>query len=527
MSNENVLHNQIYRIAFVILFALLLVYCIIGAAMVIFGGTKFLRNRWENTYTESPQTYAAISVAQTGRLYTPMSQPPYTPQAYAPLYYAINACVAWAAHLDVDRFVLYARLLSYISFLLCGGMVFLISRLASAPTLFCVLAALMMLGQPAFLAWNITPRPDILCLLAMLLSIFCVLRWEDRLWRGYGMAGAFAGIAFLIKQPGLAVAAAIFALLILQKEFKRAAVLTASTLAPAVVTFCILYWHRDPFFQQITFAGKSRWSLGDATHFLLFNDSAPCLLVPFSIGALGFARAFKLDSKSKMIAVFALVNWLAGMAAMPQVGGNINYLLPGLAGCALLLPYAIQVMQSSARLTASLVIASAALLWATSIAYAQNKSVMWYLGASTEAPLTWLRPYRVLSDVTTMNLHGREPVLLDPFGAHVLELTGNWDSTPIVESLKRADYDLILFIHANNLHTVPNFRGVSYFGRDEVRIMNENYEVLCSNADSLVLKPRGRDVAATPEMFNRLFKQPCEIGQRGGPADLKLAPNAQ
>jgi hypothetical protein len=527
MGNKNAFHARIHKVAFLIVFVLLVGYCILGAAMVIFGGTKYLHNRWENTYTESPQTYAAIHAAQTGRLYIPMSQPPYTPQAYTPLYYAIDAGLARIAHLDVDRFVLYARLLSYFAFLLCGVMVFLTTRIACAPTLFSVLAALMMLGQPAFLGWNVTPRPDMLCLLAMLISLFYVVRWEGSLWRGYGMAGVFAGIAFLIKQPGLAVAAAIFFVLILQKEFKKVAVLTACALAPVVLTLCILYWHRDPFFQQITYAGKSRWSLGDAAHFLLFNSASACLLVPFAIGALGFARAIRLDSKSKMIAVFALVNWLAGLSAMPQVGGNLNYLFPALAGCALLLPYAIQVMQSPARLSASMLVASLALLWASSLAYARDKSMMWYLDDSTDAPLTWLRPYRILSDVTTMNLHGREPVFLDPFGAHVLELTGKWDATPLLESLNRQDYDLILFLHGDNPHIVPSFRGVSYFGREEIRIMNEKYEVLCSNAKTLVLKPLGHEVAATPEMFDRLLKQPCGIAYRGQRADLKLAPNAQ
>jgi hypothetical protein len=527
MWKKNVMPGQVHRAASLLVFVPLAAYCIIGAAVVIFGSARFLHNPWENMYTESPQTYAAISAAQTGRLYIPMSQPPYTLQVYTPLYYAINTSVARIAHLEVDRFVFYARLISYLAFLLCGAMVFLISRSASASTLFCVLAALMMLGQPAFLCWNITPRPDMLYLLAMLLSLFCVLRWEDHLWRGYALSGALAGIAFLIKQPGLAVAAAVFAVLIPQKKFKAAAVLTASTIAPIAVTFCILYWRRDPFFQQVTFAAKSRWSLSDAAHFLSSDYFAPCLIVPFFLGAMGFVRAMRLDGKAKMIAAFALLNIVTGLLGLAQVGGNLNYLLPGLAGCALLLPYAGQWMPSPARVTAPMVIACVALLWATSTAYTREAAILRYLNLASEASLTWLRPFRILSDAPTLNLHGRQPILLDPFGAHVLELTGSWDATPVIESLQREEFDLIIFTHGNNLRIVPSYRGVSFFGPAEVKIINAKYEVLCSTASSLVLKPRGRDVAATPEMFDRLFNKPCSVAERVFPMDLKLAPNAQ
>jgi hypothetical protein len=317
MWEKIALQKHIPTGAFLAVFLPLVAYCILGAAVVIFGSVKLLHNPWENTYTEAPQTYAAIYAVQTGRLYIPMSQPPYTPQAYAPLYYAVNGAVAWSAHLDADIFVFYARVISYVAFLLCGGMVFLILRSAAAPTLFCFLAALMMLGQTIFLGWNVTVRPDMLCLLAMLLSLFCVVRWPERLWRGYGLAGFFAGIAFLVKQPGLAVAAAIFVLPIVQKQFKKAVVLTVSTLAPIAVAFCILYWRRDPFLQQITFAGKSLWSRGEAAQFLLANYFAPCLIVPLVIGAVGFARAVTLDDKSKTIAAFALVTTIAGLAEMP------------------------------------------------------------------------------------------------------------------------------------------------------------------------------------------------------------------
>jgi hypothetical protein len=126
-----------------------------------------------------------------------------------------------------------------------------------------------------------------------------------------------------------------------------------------------------------------------------------------------------------------------------------------------------------------------------------------------------------------LNLHGREPNLLDPFGAHVLELTGHWDSTPVVDNLNRGEYDLIILTHVNFRHVVPSFRGISYFSPREISIINEKYEVLCSTLRRLVLRPRGREVPATPDMFTEMFNEPCGTGFRRVPLDLKLAPEAR
>jgi hypothetical protein len=126
-----------------------------------------------------------------------------------------------------------------------------------------------------------------------------------------------------------------------------------------------------------------------------------------------------------------------------------------------------------------------------------------------------------------MNIHGLEPDLLDPYAAHVLELTGHWDSTPILQNLDRSEYDLIIFARLGPLHMIQSFRGVSYFGPTELEIIKKKYQVLCSTATSMVLVPRGRTVAATPQMFSQMFNQPCEAALRQVPIDLELAPGAR
>jgi hypothetical protein len=519
--------DQVRAAARIVTFVLLVAYCVCCAGALVLESPRLLYNPWENQYFESPQTYAAIYAAQTGKLYIPMSQPPYTLQAYAPLYYAINACVARAAHLDIDRFIFDARLMSYVAFLLCGLMVFVICRATSISVAYSALAGLMMLGQAQMCGWTVTPRPDMLLILAMLISLYCAVRWVDRVFLGYGLAGFFAGIAFLIKQPGAAVAVAIFAVLVRRKEFMKAAVLTISTIVPIAITFSILYRRHDPFFQQMSFVAKSYWSMKSAFYVLYTGCLTAYWIVPIAIGVIGFICAVKLDAKAKMIASFALVNFLVGLSGLPQLGAWTHYLFPSLAGCALLLPYAVESMRTRLRRIAWMAVASAALALAAWTGCFQIRDMVNFMNRPPQASVDWLRPYRVLSDVTTMNLHGSDPNLLDPFAAHLLELTGDWDPAPLVEGLKRGDYDLIIITHAGIHHVMPSFRGISYLGPQEINIIDQRYDVLCSSFTSLVLKPKGRDIAATPEMFGEMLGQRCGIGYRRFPTDLKISPDAR
>jgi len=126
-----------------------------------------------------------------------------------------------------------------------------------------------------------------------------------------------------------------------------------------------------------------------------------------------------------------------------------------------------------------------------------------------------------------MNVHGRDPILLDPFGAHVLELTGHWDPTPLVDGLNTGLYDMIILTRVNVFHFIPSFRGISYFSPKEISIINQKYEILCTTLDRMVLRPRGRDIPVTPEMIGRMFNESCGTGFRSHPMSLKLAPDAR
>src|ERR1700692_1809355 len=109
-------------------FLCLAAYCALGAVAITAAGAKLLPNQTDNTYPETTNIYAAISAARTGRLYVEPSRPPYVLQPFRPLYYAINAALARASHLDFDLTRARGRLLTYGCFLLCAVIIFVICR---------------------------------------------------------------------------------------------------------------------------------------------------------------------------------------------------------------------------------------------------------------------------------------------------------------------------------------------------------------------------------------------------------------
>jgi hypothetical protein len=82
------------RVAILALF----IYFGLGAILVVGASIRLIPNNWENTYPESPNVWVAMNAVQTGKLFVSYHQPPYILQSYGPLWYALNATMAWMSH---------------------------------------------------------------------------------------------------------------------------------------------------------------------------------------------------------------------------------------------------------------------------------------------------------------------------------------------------------------------------------------------------------------------------------------------
>jgi hypothetical protein len=489
-------------------------YCSIGAFKMTLQSARFLRNQRENSYTESPHVYVAVEGARTGHIYFPLSHPPYVLQSYGPLFYIVNMGIARASHLNIDSTRMHIRLFVFACFLLSAVSVFLIVRKLQYSIATAVLAALMLLAQPTFFGWNNSVRPDLPCLFVMLLSLYFALGGdENSAWR-YALSGIFGGLAFLIKQPGLAVVIAIVAVLAGHKRFRQAAYFVAGAAIPVALVFGILLARQEPFLEQFTTVGKALWSLAAGVQFAALKLSNVSVLVPLAVGAIGIVSAWRENAEIQMLAAFALANWCVGLSGLPQVGSDVNYFLPGLAGCALLLPLAIRTVRKNMHSIAGLILIIFLLCQAT-YGVMQSADVPSHLSINLDAnAYAALRPYRILSDRPILALHGRDPDLLDPFSNHALELAGHWNSAPIAETVRRGDYDLIIMDCTQHSLAVCSYRGVAFFSASVVQAIDQNYTVFCSTMSERVLKPRSREIDATPEMLAPALGTRCGTGMR-------------
>jgi Dolichyl-phosphate-mannose-protein mannosyltransferase len=481
------------------------VYCLAGSALVTVESARMISIQGDTTYPEGATAYLAVVAGRTGQLYHSFSSPPYVVQPFGPFFYAVNAVLARASSLNVDATLRLGRLLAFVCFLLCGLVVFRISRKLSFSNTESILAGTMLLAQPAFLTWNTTMRPDLPSLLGMLLCLLFALD-EGRL--GYAtcvLSGLFAGGAFILKQSAAAAPAAIAVVFALRRKYKQVVVLALSAAVPVVVAFGILLWRRETFIEQFTSVGKSIWSIAAAARWMVSPRSAVMLPVPLAIGGVGFISAIRGNEQSKMIGSFALINLCAGIATIPQVGGDVNYFLPALAGCSLLLPFAIRAVVQAMNtrpvagdLAIMVLLTGAIATLGVCHRYGPRAS-------RVRIPYESLQSLKVISDAPYIAMHGRDPELLDPYTSHSFELKGYWNPSDVITKIQHGDYDLVILV---NGHIIRSYRGISFFGSPIVNSLNADYEVRCMVGYTLVLQPRSREIAVTPEVLNSIVG-PC------------------
>lgn len=469
----------------------LLLYCIVGSLLTVVGAARAIPSSGDLTGGEAVNPFLGNLVARTGQLYHSMSAPPYTPEPFGPLFYVASAGVAKWAKLDIDATLRLGRTLDFLCLLLCGVTAWLVVRKMGFPRGEAALAAMLLLAQPVFDRWGATMRPDVPALLAMLLALYFALHVQRMAITASALSGFLVGIAFLVKQSAVAAGLAIVLILLLNKRIRSSVVFCIAAGVPLVIALVLLLMHHEQFLEHFLVAGRTSWSLSGAASWLaephLFRPTA---VVLFAVAAIGIPRAVKSGEQGQMLVSFALVNLFTGFATVAQLGGQTNYFIPGFAGCALLLPFAMEAFNKNLRaIEVTGVIAFLAFL----AAFADCAGTFVKLPSRRSGktiPRGYISSLKVLTDDDYFLVHTRDPVLVDPFTAHSLELRGRWNPSGIVKEIEMGNYDLAILASG---HTIQAYRGVSVFGPEIVKALNENYEIAFECGAVLVLKPRSRD----------------------------------
>lgn len=203
-----------------------------------------------------------------------------------------------------------------------------------------------------------------------------------------------------------------------KREYRSAVVLCLSGAVPVICMYVWLMWRRESFWEQFTAVGKGYWSVENAASWILSSFSTPMRFVPLTIGLLGFLRAWKGGKIWQMVASFTVVNWIVCLSGLPQVGSGRNYFFARLAGCAMLLPEAIEFVRERALRIPLLVLSSCLLLWATQAGLDASRFADRFDKAPSSVSYAPLKPYRILSQFSLVSLYGRDPDFLDTYAVH-------------------------------------------------------------------------------------------------------------
>ena len=441
----------------------LLLYCTVGSALTIAGASKIISFHGDLTGSESVNPFVSILAARTGHLYHPLSAPPYVAQPFGPLFYLAGAGIARLSGLDIDATFRLGRTLNFVCLLLCAVTVWLLCRQMGFPNSISPLAAMTFLAQPVFYrwGWGATMRPDVPALLLMLLALYFALRTQELGFTACVLAGSLVGIGFLLKQSAAAGGIAIALAYLFNRRYKQILVLFLSAAVPVATAAALLLWHHEPFLEHFLSAGRTVWSIaGGASWVAEGHLNRPTVIILFAVGVVGFQRALTEGEQGQMLAAFAAVNIFAGFATILQLGGQINYFIPGLAACTLLLPFAIRAFMEhldAVKMTGILVILGflAALADCAGAYYRLPPR-----GGGRLIPPGYLSSLKILSDDDYLELHTRDPELIDAVTDHSLELQGRWSSAGIVREAQLGSYDLVIL---NRGRQIWSYRNVSFF----------------------------------------------------------------
>jgi len=500
----------------------LLLYCLVGSLLTVVGAARVIPSSGDLTGGEAVNPFLGTLAARTGQLYHPMSSPPYTPQPFGPLFYVASAGVAQWARLDIDATLRLGRTLDFLCLLLCGVTAWLVVRKIGFSREEAALAAMLLLAQPVFDRWGATMRPDVPALLAMMLALYFALHVQSMAITASALSGFLVGIGFLVKQSAGAAGLAIVLILLLNKRFRSSVVFCIAAGVPVIIALVLLLMHHEQFLEHFLVAGRTSWSLRGAAGWLaephLFRPTAVLL---FAVAAIGIPRAVESGEQGQMIVSFALVNLFAGFVTVAQLGGQTNYFIPGFAGCALLLPFAMGAFTKNLR---AIEVTGVIVFLGCMAAFADCAGTFVGLPSSRSgkiASLGYISSLKVLTDNDYFLVHTRDPVLVDPFTAHSLELRGRWNSSGIVKEIEMAKYDLAIL---GGGHTIQAYRGITLFGPEIVKALNENYEIAFECGAVIVLKPRSRDFSIAPEMLG-IAPHSCVVKPPG--PDLIISPFAR
>jgi hypothetical protein len=406
-------------------------------------------------YGEAPLVDQAMRLASGANIYrTDISTPPYTISNYPPLFIAV---ILPFVELFGPNFWA-GRLISTLCALLSAFFVYRIMLRLTRDRFASLAGGLILLANPFVVHWSSLLRIDLLALALSLSGLLVLLPWP--LSRLRLLAGAALLVAAIYTRQSYALAAPLAAFCwLLFKNWRRAIALAGIVaLMSLVIFFFIDLATLNGFFYNIVTANVNEFGLDRLKWNLLHLwDVMPILLVVSAFCLVLFTR--KLGTYS-LVTPYLIGGALSALT-IGKIGSNVNYFLELSAGLSLaaasVLAWLYRIQPSRflrAVVLMALAFQSVLMLHNTMTDYLPDLN-------GRRANISGLRKLEarvaasqgpVLADeyMGMINLAGRS-LYIQPFEVTQLSLAGLWDQKPLLNSITKQEFPLIL------IHFFPNY----------------------------------------------------------------------
>jgi hypothetical protein len=335
--------------------------------------------------------------------------------------------------------------------------------------------------------------------------------------------GVLGTISCLTKQSTAPVLFALAIDCLIARRFRNCAALIAGSVPVPFLILSMLWLRHEPFLPNFLVVGHAVFNWPGAVlitiNLVRTNEIA---VIPLALGLLGAGLSWK-NVKYRPILLVGAFAWLANLAALANTGGAANYLILPWLLTMLLVPAGIVGIEEWAKQSVTVPL-GLTLLGGLLLIHQRN---LLPLKLPADLDMDNVDKIKVLSNLPYLELHSRQPQLLDPYFYHQLSLQSVWSIAPIIRQIDGEEYDLILIEGgdgpSDSEFLVKSFRGVSFWGAETLGPMASHYRALCEVPDYIALVPRDRSSILQEKDIARIFGQPCRATGRAP----QLAPGAR
>ena len=442
----------------------------------------------ETGYGDSYILHDVRHFEKTGVIYRDLSQSPYMPAQYGPLVYMFYALPSRVAS---ENPFLGPRLAALAAFLLCVAMVVSIVR-ALIPVRTAWLWGLLIATSITSLeTWPVQLRGDFPGIFFGLAAIRLLLM---RSRYTVLLAGLCAGLATQFKITYVAALVAGSLWLLVQKRWKELTVFVAAGASSSAGLY-LLFWLREPrmLSQMMAVAPGIRDFPGCIRLFLRAIREPVVLLALPALSLVTLRRWWRW----RLLLLFILVSFGIGALTDIQAGGNINYFYEGLFALAPLSVLGVFRVIAWSQHRASIVLFITGLI----LIHFWLKDAQDLYGARSEinprtiraqndlfrTTVDALRGQHIFSTLPRMAMLDPDPALMEPYLLSYLQRLGKADPKPIVERIRRSEFDLVITAQNSD-----SWRGIPKIGPDLGNAIVAGYTPYCTVLSSVLFLPRHR-----------------------------------